>query len=52
MHYAKTASRLRSQILRFSGELPGLEDQLSLVLVRGFGEESLMLLTSAPLKRT
>jgi hypothetical protein len=32
--------------------LPGYEDPLYLVVVRGFGEEPLMLLTNLPLKRT
>lgn len=32
--------------------LPGFEDRLSLVVVRGFEEEQLMLLTNVPLKRT
>jgi hypothetical protein len=31
--------------------LPGFEDRLSLVVVRGFGEDPLMLLTNVPLKR-
>jgi hypothetical protein len=32
--------------------LPGYDDPLYLVVVRGFGEEPLMLLTNVPLKRT
>jgi hypothetical protein len=53
MDCARIASKLRDQIVQFSGELSsGWPELLILVVVRGLGLEPLMVLTSLPVKRS